>query len=119
MVGRTGRSVYRLSCFVCCPAVCALPLCACACAVTQVVGFHSGYHAMSVMATGAKLANGKRLAQVCGIRLALQDSVVRPDGEPGQVFMQLDGEPWVQKVPPGNAAAHIVVSVSRHRWGAA
>lgn len=117
MVGRTGPSVDRPRCFVCCPAVRALPLCACA--VTQVVGFHSGYHAMSVMATGAKLANCKRLAQVCGIRLALQDSVVRPDGEPGQVFMQLDGEPWVQKVPPGNAAAHIVVSMSCHRLGAA
>lgn len=76
----------------------------------QVVGFHSGYHAMAIMATGAKLANGKRLAQVAGIRLALRDSVVRPDGEPGQVFMQLDGEPWVQKVPGGNAADHVVVS---------
>lgn len=81
------------------------------CALTlQVVGFHSGYHAMAIMATGAKLANGKRLAQVSGIRLALQDTVVHPDGEPGQVFMQLDGEPWLQKVPAGNAASHVVVS---------
>lgn len=76
----------------------------------QVVGFHSGYHAMAVMASNAKAANGKRLAQVSGIRLALRDSVVRPDGEPGQVFMQLDGEPWMQKVPAGNAADHVVVS---------
>jgi hypothetical protein len=76
----------------------------------QVVGFHSGYHALAIMATGAKLANGKRLAQVAGIRLALQDSIARPDGEPGQVFMQLDGEPWMQRVPAGAGAGHVTVS---------
>jgi hypothetical protein len=110
----------------------------CALAHAQVVGFHSGYHAMAVMASGAKLANGKRLAQVRGIRLALAarprshgadadagggggaDAAAdaagasshdsgssasagashNPDGCPaGEVYMQLDGEPWVQHVP--------------------
>lgn len=76
----------------------------------EVVGFHSGYHAMAVMATGAKLANGKRMGQVAGIRLALRDSVARADGEAGHVFMQLDGEPWVQSVPAGSGDTPVVVS---------
>lgn len=33
-------------------------------AVLQVVGFTHGYHAMAVMASHAKVAHGKRLAQV-------------------------------------------------------
>jgi len=81
----------------------------------QVVGFHSGYHAMMVFATNGKaVANGKRLAQVAGIRLSLHDLVARPDNEPGQVFMQLDGEPWVQKVPAGNGDNCVVVRQGGH-----
>jgi len=79
----------------------------------EVVGFHSGYHAMMVFATNGKVvANGKRLAQVAGIRLSLHDLVARPDNEPGQVFMQLDGEPWVQKVPAGNGDNCVVLEVA-------
>jgi hypothetical protein len=94
---------------------CCILACACSCS-WQVVGFHSGYHAMAIMATGAKLANGKRMGQVAGIRLALRDSVLQPDGEAGQVFMQLDGEPWVQKVPAGSGDTPVVVS-GRRRCG--
>lgn len=70
---------------------------------------------MMVFATNGKVvANGKRLAQVAGIRLSLHDLVARPDNEPGQVFMQLDGEPWVQKVPTGNGDNCVVVSKGQH-----
>jgi len=79
----------------------------------EVVGFHSGYHAMMVFATNGKaVANGKRLAQVAGIRLSLHDLVPRPDNEPGKVFMQLDGEPWVQSVPTGNGDSCVVLEVA-------
>ena len=72
------------------------------CCIPQVVGFTHGYHAMAVMGSGAKLAHGKRLAQVHGIRLTLRQPVASADGGPGEVFMQLDGEPWQQKVPAGS-----------------
>lgn len=75
----------------------------------QVVGFTHGYHAAAVMGSGAKIVHGVRLAQVAGIRLALHTPTPQPDGGPGQVFMQLDGEPWMQHVPASSGAARVVV----------
>eukprot|EP00775_Hariotina_reticulata_P012947 gene12947-13075_t len=78
----------------------------------EVVGFTHGYHAMAVMASHAKVAHGKRLAQVAGLRLALKDAVGRPDNEPGKVFMQLDGEPWMQCIPSGSSSANVILEVT-------
>lgn len=80
------------------------------CCLLQVVGFTHGYHALAVMSSGAKLAHGKRLAQVHGIRLSLRQPVASADGGPGQVFMQLDGEPWLQQVPAGSIIGGDLVS---------
>jgi hypothetical protein len=76
----------------------------------QVVGFTHGYHAMAVMASGAKLARGRRIAQVSGARLALHSPVAQPDGGRAKLFMQLDGEPWEQQVPAGSSQERVVVS---------
>eukprot|EP00879_Flechtneria_rotunda_P000260 GHRR01000343.1.p1 GENE.GHRR01000343.1~~GHRR01000343.1.p1 ORF type:complete len:522 (+),score=199.12 GHRR01000343.1:793-2358(+) len=81
----------------------------------EVVGFTHGYHALAVMGSRAKLAHGVRLAQVAGIRLSLRDSHPRPDGEGGEVFMQLDGEPWQQKVPAGREGEQVMLEVVH--WG--
>jgi hypothetical protein len=76
----------------------------------QVVGFTHGYHAMAVMASGAKLSRGRRLAQVSGVRLALHSPAAQPDGGRARLFMQLDGEPWEQQVPAGSTQERVVVS---------
>jgi hypothetical protein len=76
----------------------------------QVVGFTHGYHAMTVMASGAKLARGRRIAQVQGVRLALHSPAAQPDGGRAKLFMQLDGEPWEQQVPAGSSQERVVVS---------
>lgn len=68
---------------------------------------------MAVMGSNAKLAHGKRLAQVHGIRLELRQPLVQPDGGPDEVFMQLDGEPWLQKVPAGGREGTGLVSEQR------
>ncbi|KAF8071142.1 DGK4 [Scenedesmus sp. PABB004] len=77
----------------------------------EVVGFTHGYHALAVMGSHARLAHGKRIAQVAGIRLALRAPAPSPDGGPGLVYMQLDGEPWQQDVPAGSAEGHVVLEV--------
>lgn len=82
-------------------------------ACVQVVGFSHGYHAMAVMASGAKLARGRRLAQVAGVRLALHSPAAQPDGGRAKLFMQLDGEPWEQPVPAGASQQRVVVSAGR------
>lgn len=73
----------------------------------QVVGFTNGFRAALVMASFAALVHGKRLAQARGVRIRMADPV-RPDAEPGQVFMQVDGEPWQQKVPSSKERAVVV-----------
>jgi hypothetical protein len=65
---------------------------------------------MSVMASSAKLARGRRIAQVQGVRLALHSPAAQPDGGRAKLFMQLDGEPWEQQVPAGSAQERVVVS---------
>ncbi|WIA32111.1 hypothetical protein OEZ86_002962 [Tetradesmus obliquus] len=77
----------------------------------EVVGFSHGYHAMAVMASGAKLARGRRLAQVAGVRLALHSPAAQPDGGRAKLFMQLDGEPWEQPVPAGASQQRVVLEV--------
>jgi hypothetical protein len=72
-----------------------------------VVGFTNGFRAALVMASFAALVHGKRLAQARGVRIRMADPV-RPDAEPGQVFMQVDGEPWQQKVPSSKERAVVV-----------
>lgn len=69
---------------------------------------------MAVMGTGAKLAHGKRLAQVAGIRMTVRQPVAATG--PGEVFMQLDGEPWLQKVPAGSMSGGDLVSMSAPSW---
>jgi hypothetical protein len=73
-----------------------------------VVGFTNGIHAAAVMATGAALTHGKRLAQVRGIRIRLRDPR-RPDAAPGEAFLQVDGEPWQQHIPSGDKESPVVV----------
>jgi hypothetical protein len=51
------------------------------------------------------------IVQVAGLRLALHDAIGRPDNEPGKVFMQLDGEPWMQSIPAGSTTTKVMVSV--------
>lgn len=76
----------------------------------QVVGFTNGWHAALVMGSMAKLAHGRRMAQAEGIRLALKQH--SPDGSPGTIHMQLDGEPWQQKIPGGREEPPVMVSSS-------
>jgi diacylglycerol kinase (ATP) len=77
----------------------------------ELVGFASGYHAMAVMASHAKVAHGVRLAQASGIRVALKAASARADGEPGRVYLQMDGEPWEQPVPSGVGEPPVVVEI--------
>ncbi|KAF6254714.1 diacylglycerol kinase accessory domain-containing protein [Scenedesmus sp. NREL 46B-D3] len=77
----------------------------------EVVGFTHGYHAVTVMASGAKLARGRRIAQVSGVRLALHSPAAQPDGARVKLFMQLDGEPWEQQVPAGSSQECVVLEV--------
>eukprot|EP00882_Tetradesmus_deserticola_P025409 GHRQ01027910.1.p1 GENE.GHRQ01027910.1~~GHRQ01027910.1.p1 ORF type:complete len:423 (+),score=166.64 GHRQ01027910.1:573-1841(+) len=78
----------------------------------EVVGFSHGYHAVTVMASGAKLARGRRVAQVSGVRLALHSPAAQLDGGRAKLFMQLDGEPWEQQVPAGSSQERVVLEVT-------
>ena len=82
----------------------------------QVVGFTHGAHAAMIMATGAVLAHGKRLAQVAGIRVRLRDPS-RPDAAPGEAFLQVDGEPWQQHIPSSSSEDPVLVSLGREEGG--
>jgi len=77
----------------------------------ELVGFASGYHAMAVLASQAKVAHGVRLAQASGIRVALKAARPEADGAPGRVYMQMDGEPWEQPVPSGAGEPPAVVEI--------
>lgn len=52
---------------------------------------------MSLVMTG--LAHGVRIAQCRGARLEIRTTEPSTDGEPGVAYMQLDGEPWKQRIP--------------------
>lgn len=77
----------------------------------EVCGFKSGWHAMAVMASAAKLAHAKRLAQASGVRLHLRSQKVHPAASPSRAFVQLDGEPWEQPIPSGADEGPIVVEI--------
>lgn len=65
----------------------------------EVVGFRSGYHAGAVL---FKTMSCVRIAQAAGARV--RASGLGPDDDEGSVvYMQLDGEPWEQDVPNGEA----------------
>lgn len=63
----------------------------------EVVGLKSGWHAAMVMGEiNSNSLHAKRLAQCCAIELKLQ---VPRHRDSKHLYMQLDGEPWEQKVP--------------------
>jgi hypothetical protein len=65
--------------------------------LVEVVGLKSGYHAGVVMA-GAMHA--VRLAQAAGVRIRARGAgKAKKDGF-ARAYLQLDGEPWKQDVPP-------------------
>lgn len=90
----------------------------------EVVGLRSGWHAGMVMSGLFRKVHAKRLAQASDVELIIQGGE-DSDDEDGDgrkkesdkdddcVFMQLDGEPWRQRVPPRSANSPLVVRVSR------
>ena len=91
----------------------------------EVVGLRSGWHAGLAMSGLFRRIHAKRLAQASDVELVIQggDGSDAEDGDGRKksrgarggdcVFMQLDGEPWRQRVPPRAAASPLVVRVTR------
>lgn len=72
--------------------------------IIEVIGFLNGWHTAVVMGQVTSKVHAKRLAQAVDVELEIfagRGSAVK--GERGRVFMQLDGEPWRQDVPEGDA----------------
>jgi ribosomal protein S6E (S10) len=68
------------------------------------VGFHSGWHTALVMGQVSRRVHAKRLAQAEEVEITLEAHGALY----GVTHMQLDGEPWEQRVPgdkilPGGA----------------
>jgi hypothetical protein len=71
--------------------------------LVEVVGFTSGYHAGAVLIKSMPCV---RIAQAAGARV--RASGLAPDVEDGSiVYMQLDGEPWEQDIPSGEACIEV------------
>ena len=91
----------------------------------EVVGLRSGWHAGLVMSGLFAKIHAKRLAQASDVELTIcggEDAddengdgkrKSKGDQDDDCVFMQLDGEPWKQRVPPRSANSPLVVRVSR------
>eukprot|EP01025_Chloroclados_australasicus_P017201 TRINITY_DN18754_c0_g2_i3.p1 TRINITY_DN18754_c0_g2~~TRINITY_DN18754_c0_g2_i3.p1 ORF type:complete len:348 (+),score=50.19 TRINITY_DN18754_c0_g2_i3:49-1092(+) len=71
----------------------------------EVVGLKGLWHTGMVL---AGLTHGKRVAQGHAIRVELKGS---ENSDPGKVYMQLDGEPWVQKIPSKDSVSPFVVEL--------
>ncbi len=77
----------------------------------EVLGFKNGWHTAMVMGeVNSSSIHAKRLAQCNAIELTIRSRNDRGQ----QVYMQMDGEPWKQKVPvchTGGADSFITVSI--------
>ena len=74
----------------------------------EVIGFRNGWHTALVMGEVAtQRVHGKRLGQGCAVEIFFDDSCDPRGGKQGRrrkhVCMQLDGEPWKQRLQRGTA----------------
>ncbi|KAK9817059.1 hypothetical protein WJX72_008941 [[Myrmecia] bisecta] len=69
----------------------------------EAVGMLNGWQTALVMGSVSPKIHGLRLAQADELKLELRASGL-PRGETGLTHMQLDGEPWPQEIPAGDAA---------------
>eukprot|EP00884_Botryococcus_braunii_P016317 jgi/Botrbrau1/3369/Bobra.0337s0010.1 len=78
----------------------------------EVVGLKSGWHSAVVMAGVFPRIHAKRLAQARDLRILLRATGPTTDDH-GVTYMQIDGEPWKQRVP-GPKSQPLVVTVRHH-----
>lgn len=68
--------------------------------LVEVVGFRDGWHTAMVMGQVSSKIHAARLAQLAELEIALHPLGGKVKDEESQTYMQLDGEPWPQLVPP-------------------
>ena len=71
----------------------------------EVVGFRTGWHTGFVM---VGMTHCMRLGQGRAARIRAQRTKTDPAGEIESMYMQIDGEPWRQRIP---ATEHEIVSI--------
>lgn len=65
----------------------------------EVVGLLNGWHSALVMGQLSSKLHALRLAQCCEVELELASTRSRVKDDEATVYMQLDGEPWPQRIP--------------------
>lgn len=72
--------------------------------LVEVVGFRDGWHTALVMGQLSAKVHAERIAQLAELEITLHPTGrAAVKDEEGQTFMQLDGEPWPQLIPPAKA----------------
>lgn len=77
----------------------------------EVVAFGNGWHAMLSMGEVSKTLHAIRVAQVSALEVSLE----APEGASRaskKTYAQIDGEPWVQKLPGPEDGGPLVISLS-------
>lgn len=77
----------------------------CSDGLLEVVGLRGGLHSAAVMASRGKLAHGRRLAQASAVRIEL--GCPTEEGT-SKAYLQVDGEPWRQKLAAGQSLILLV-----------
>ncbi|KAG1663214.1 hypothetical protein FOA52_011307 [Chlamydomonas sp. UWO 241] len=84
----------------------------CSDGLVDVVGLANGYHTGCVMATKGDLVHAVRVCQASALRLHVKAKYVRGDGRRSHAYLQVDGEPWKQRVPSANDDDPLVIEVA-------